>query len=214
MTLLAGNPSAQKLLSDNDAQMLLRPSWPSALQNVGKQQLGQPEIQRSPRREGVTSKQGIGTSLGGNLMAVKLAEGSQRIFQPRIEPSTHALLGHLTSEPGSAFELMYVKHLLGQGRVARAREILQRILLQYPTDEKLLNLYRAISPGKVVRSNVRYSNRTLEMDWIKANQSFYRGKWVALLGGKVISIGDDLKTVLRMVEEKQLRETPLIYRLD
>jgi len=109
---------------------------------------------------------------------------------------------------------MYVKHLLGQGRVARAREILQRILLQYPTDEKLLNLYRAISPGKVVRSNVRYSNRTLEMDWIKANQSFYRGKWVALLGGKVISIGDDLKTVLRMVQEERLREAPLIHRLD
>jgi hypothetical protein len=214
MTLLAGNPSAQKLLSDNDAQTLLRPSWPSALQNVGKQQLGQPEIQRSPRREGVTSKQGIGTSLGGNLMAVKLAEGSQRIFQPRIEPSTHALLGHLTSEPGSAFELMYVKHLLGQGRVAIARAILQRILLQYPTDEKLLHLYRAISPGKVVRSNVRYNDRTLEMDWIKANRSSYRGKWVALLGGKVIGIEDDLKTVLRMVEEKQLRETPLIYRLD
>ncbi len=214
MTLLAGNPSAQKLLSDNDAQTLLRPSWPSALQNGGKQQLGQPEIQRSPRREGVTSKQGIGTSLGGNLMAVKLAEGSQRIFQPRIEPSTHALLGHLTSESGSAFELMYVKHLLGQGRVAIARAILQRILLQYPTDEKLLHLYRAISPGKVVRSNVRYNDRTLEIDWIKANRSSYRGKWVALLGGKVIGIEDDLKTVLRMVEEKQLRETPLIYRLD
>ena len=67
--------------------------------------------------------------------------------------------------------LMYVKHLLGQGRVAIAREILQRILLQYPADEKLLNLYRAISPGKVVRRNVRYSDRTLEMDWIKANRS-------------------------------------------
>jgi hypothetical protein len=52
------------------------------------------------------------------------------------------------------------------------------------------------------------------MDWIKANRSSYRGKWVALLGGKVIGIEDDLKTVLRMVEEKQLRETPLIYRLD
>ena len=214
MTLLAGNPNTQRLLSDAEAQTLRRPSWLSTFQNVGKQQLGQPEIQRSPRREGVTSKQGIGTSLGGNLMAVKLAEGSQRIFQPRIEPSTHALLGHLTSEPGSAFELMYVKHVLGQGRVAIARAILQRILLQYPTDEKLLHLYRAISPGKVVRSNVRYNDRTLEMDWIKANRSSYRGKWVALLGGKVIGIEDDLKTVLRMVQEKQLREIPLIHHLD
>jgi hypothetical protein len=147
-------------------------------------------------------------------MAVKLAESSQRIFQPRLEPSTHALLGHLPSEPGPAFELMYAKHLLGQGRVAMARALLQRLLLHYPTDDKLLNLYRAVSPGKVVRNDVRYSDRTLEMDWIQANRSFHRGKWVALLGGKVIGIGDDLKTVLRMVQEKQLRETPLIHRLD
>jgi len=214
MTLLAGNPNTQRLLSDAEAQTPLRPSWLSALQNVGKQQLGQPEIQHIPRREGVTSKQGIGTPLGGDPMAVKLAESSQRSFRPRLEPSTSAPLGHLTSELGPTFEFMYVKHLLGQGRVAIARAILQRILLQYPTDEKLLHLYRAISPGKVVRSNVRYNDRTLEMDWIKANRSSYRGKWVALLGGKVIGIEDDLKTVLRMVEEKQLRETPLIYRLD
>jgi uncharacterized protein DUF5678 len=214
MTLLAGNPSTQRLLSDAEAQTLLRSSWLSAPQNVGKQQLGQPELQHILRREGVTSKQGIGTSLGGDPMVVKLAESSQRSFRPPLESSTPASLGHLTAELRPAFDLIYVKYLLGQGRVTRAREILQRILLQYPTDEKLSNLYRAISPGKVVRSNVRYSDRTLEMDWIKANQSFYRGKWVALQGGKVISIGDDLKTVLRIVQEKQLREPPLIHHLD
>src|SRR5262245_35502963 len=139
MPLLTGDPNAQRLLSDADAQTFLRPSWLSTLQNIGKQQLGQPEIQRIPRREGVTSKQGIGTPFGGNIMAVQLAESSQQSFRPRVEPATPALLGRLTSEPGPAFELMYVKHLLGQGRVAIAREILQRILLQYPTDEKLSN---------------------------------------------------------------------------
>src|SRR5215510_16036320 len=144
MTLLAGTPNTQRLLSDAEGQTLLRPSWLSALQNVGKQQLGHPEIQHIPRREGMTSKQGIGTPLGGDPIAVKLAESSQQSFRPCVEQSTPASLGHLTSELGPALELMYVKHLLGQGRVTRAREILQRILLQYPADEKLLNLYRAI----------------------------------------------------------------------
>ena len=214
MTLLAGNPSAQKLLSDADAQTLLQPSRLFTFPNIGAQQLGQPEIQRILRREDVPNSHDMGTPLRDGLMGVQLTESSQRIFQPRIVPSTHALLCHLTSEPGPVFDLMYVKHLLGQGRTAKAREILQRILLQHPADEKLLSLYRAISPGKVVRRNARYSDRTLEMDWMKVNQSSYRGKWVALLGRKVIAIGDDLKTVLRMVQEKQLRETPLIHRLD
>src|SRR5438477_5227943 len=113
MTLLLGDPNAQRLLSDAEAQTLPRPSWLAALQNIGKQQLGQPEIQRIPRREGITRKPEIEPLLGGNIMAVKLAESSQQTFRPRVELATHALLGQFTSEPGPAFELMYIKHLLG-----------------------------------------------------------------------------------------------------
>jgi len=98
--------------------------------------------------------------------------------------------------------------------VVTAREILQRALRQYPTNERLLSLYQAVSPGKVVRRDVRYSDRTSEISWIKANRSHYRGKWVALLGEKVIAVGDSLKAVLRIVQERQLEETPLLHHLD
>ena len=47
MTLLTGDPNAQRLWSDAEAQTFPRPSWLSALQNIGKQQLGQPEIQQT-----------------------------------------------------------------------------------------------------------------------------------------------------------------------
>ena len=182
MTLLTGDPNAQRLLSDAEAQTLPRPSRLSALQNVGKQQLGQPEIQRIPQREGVTSKQGIGTPLGGNLMAVKLAESSQQSLRPRVEPSTHALLGHLTSEPGPAFELMYVKHLLGQGRVAIAREILQRILLHYPMDEKLLNLKddleALLAPAGAPAPSYPPTSRQAAVETILALQRRFAGRGI------------------------------------
>jgi hypothetical protein len=51
------------------------------------------------------------------------------------------------------------------------------------------------------------------MEWIRFYGSIYRGKWVALLGADVIGIGDDLKSVLRMVQEKQPLATPLIHHL-
>ena len=51
-----------------------------------------------------------------------------------------------------------VKDLPGYGRLKAARELLERALQQYPTNERLLKLHWAVSPGKVERVDVRYSN--------------------------------------------------------
>ena len=206
MALLAEPPYAQRVLNRPEVQEVLQSLGHRRHQYVG-QQLLHPEAQHIPLREDPTNKHGTGASFGGTRIIVNPVESPQ-------EPSKPTLLGHLTAEPGSAFELMYVKYLLGEGRVTMAREMLQRILQQYPADEKLLHLYNAIAPGKVVRTNMHYSDRTLEMDWIRVNSSVYRGKWIALLGANVIGIGDDLKSVLRMVQEQQPHATPLIHHLD
>ena len=71
-----------------------------------------------------------------------------------------------------------------------------------------------MTPGEVVRRDVRYSDRTAEMAWIKANRANYRGKWVALLGEKVLGVGDSLTAVLRLMQEQRLEETPLIHHVD
>jgi hypothetical protein len=83
--------------------------------------------------------------------------------------------------------------------------------LRYPKDTKLQDLYHTVSPGRAVPREVTYRDRKLEMAWIKANRSQYRGKWVALLGEQVIGMGDDLKSVLRVVQKQQLAEPPLIH---
>jgi hypothetical protein len=158
MALLAEPPYAQRLLDRSEVQETLRPFWPPSRQSVG-QQLIQPQRHHIALREDVTINHGRGVSFGGNPSTINPVESTR-------EPTKHALLGHLIAEPGLAFELVYVKYLLGEGRVTMAREILQRLLLHYPADEILLNLYNAISPGKVVRTNMHYSDRTPEMEWI------------------------------------------------
>jgi hypothetical protein len=86
--------------------------------------------------------------------------------------------------------------------------------LRYPKDTKLQDLYRTVSPGRAVPREVTYRDRKSEMAWIKVNRSQYRGKWVALLGEQVISIEDDLKSVLRVVRTQRLAEPPLIHHFD
>jgi len=107
-----------------------------------------------------------------------------------------------------------VKDLLGYGRLKAARELLERALQQYPTNERLLKLHWAVSPGKVERVDVRYSDRGEEVAWIKENQKKYKGKWVVLLGNRVLGMGDDLKTAMRMAKEQQYEGLPLIHLLE
>lgn len=213
MALLAERYEAQESLLRSERQRLFQvPRFP-VHQIVDKQQLAPPEKRWVVPRVGAPTKQGVETPLGSDPIATRLPIRSQ-VLQPGVGLSTRVTLGHLTTEPGPALVLVCVKHLLGQGHVVTAREMLQHALRQYPTDERLLNLYQAVSPGNVVRRDMRYSNRTSEMAWIQANCSHYHGKWIALLGEEVIAVGDNLKAVLRIMQEQQLKDTPLIHHLD
>jgi hypothetical protein len=107
-----------------------------------------------------------------------------------------------------------VKDLRWYGRLKIARELLESALQQYPTNERLWKLHWAVSPGKVERVAVRYSDRGEEVAWIKADQATYKGQWVVLLGDRVLGMGDDLKTAMRMAQEQQYEGTPLIHHLE
>jgi hypothetical protein len=214
MALLAERSGLQEELTRLERQRWVQEGLFPAFPSLGKQQIVPLEIRRIPTRAEVHLEQGIRTYLGGDLIGVQLSENSPKVPQPDRRPGTRITLGHLTSESGPAFELASVKQLLGQGRVVDALELLQRALSRYPTDARLLNLSRAVTPGAVVRRDVRYSDRTAEMAWIKANRANYRGKWVALLGEKVLGVGDSLTAVLCLMQEQRLEETPLIHHVD
>ena len=107
-----------------------------------------------------------------------------------------------------------VKDLLGYGRLKAALQLLEQALQKYPTNERLLTLHWAVSPGKVERVDVRGSNREEEVAWIKANQAKYKGKWVVLLENRVLGMADDLKTAMRMAEEQEYEGTPLMHHLE
>src|SRR5262245_31336418 len=152
-----------------------------------------------------------------------LQEAQQQEGKPRVRRSwCISLCGeHVMTEPVIEQQetelnqvIEQVKDLLGYGRLKAARELLERALRQYPTNERLLKLHWAVSPGKVERVDVRYSDRGEEVAWIKANQAKYKGKWVVLLGNRVLGMGNDLKTAMRMAKEQQYKGLPLIHLLE
>ncbi len=185
-----------------------------AFSSSEKQQLAPSEFGSRPTRGEIFRQQKTETWRGGDLGIAGRAQDYYQEPQRRPEQFQQGHLGDFAREPGPVFALASVKHLLGQGRMGAARELLQQALSRYPADERLRNLERAVAPGAVIRRDVRYSDRTAELAWIKANRAHYRGKWVALLGAKALAIGDSLKAVLHVLQEQQYEETPLLHHID
>ena len=225
MALLAESVREQQLLQQVERPRPISTSRLLAPQSTKKREFGEPlaaELQ-SVQSEPVSVvlpetarllRQTTDTALGSGLMTARPSVSDQPAPQLRMPPIPCRPLDHFSLGPRPTLELEYAKHLLGQGRVAMAREILLRALFRYPKDSRLGDLYRTVSPSRIVPREVTYRDRRLEIAWIKANRSHYRGKWVALLGEQVIGIGDDLKSVLRVVREQQLAEPPLIHHFD
>jgi hypothetical protein len=151
------------------------------------------------------------TTLGSGQRAVRTIDQARGVPQAGGFLRLYSPPRQLLSEPGPAFELAYAKHLLAHERVAKARTVLERAIGKYPQDERLTALYRAIAPGRVERRDIQYRDRKAEAVWIQSHRSEYHGKWVALFGGEVLGIGDDLQTVLRLVRQFQLEEPPLLH---
>ena len=57
-------------------------------------------------------------------------------------------------------------------------------------------------------------DRSTEFGWLARNAESYRGKWVALLGDRLVSCADSLKELLASLDALLLEDKPLIHHID
>jgi hypothetical protein len=128
--------------------------------------------------------------------------------------SSDISLGSPNRKIGPAIPLRQAKMLLGQGRIDAAREMLRRALERHPRNDALADLYKAITPGRVIRKHVQYKHRKAEFAWIRANRQKYKGKWVALVDDELIASSDNLQEILQVIQEKNIEKTSLVHRVE
>ena len=106
------------------------------------------------------------------------------------------------------------RDMLGRQRVRDARELLQLGAANYPEDKQIVGLLRAISPGRVSRTEGSVSDRSKEMAWIRENGNKYRNQWVAIVGSELVacanSLRDLLETLKRLEREK---DSPVLQKI-
>ena len=106
------------------------------------------------------------------------------------------------------------RHMLGRLRVRDARELLQLGAANYPEDEQIVRLLRAISPGRVSRVGGSVPDRTKEMAWIRENGHKYRNQWVAIGGSELLACASSLRELVETVKRlERENESPLLQKI-
>ena len=57
-----------------------------------------------------------------------------------------------------------------------------------------------------------FNTRHAEQDWLRVNRAQYAGKWVALEGDRLISLGDEARAVLEQARENGVLH-PLLVQI-
>ena len=98
--------------------------------------------------------------------------------------------------------------LLSHQRIAEARLVLQAGVASYPNDREMVNLLRAVSPGRAQRKPGTSTDWEQEKSWIRKHGRDHRGQWVAVSGDRLVAVANTLKALLADTEATDSSEEP------
>lgn len=107
--------------------------------------------------------------------------------------------------------LSVLHSLIEQGRIWEARNLFGVAEHFVPAESKIRE---ALAPPQVKRSTRNAPKRSAEFQWLDSNSSQFRGKWVALMGDRLIASAATLQDLLAHIRELQLLRKPLVHHID
>lgn len=111
--------------------------------------------------------------------------------------------------------LARVRHLVETERVGEARELVSEALRTTPGDQELLRWQCLLAAPKVTLRPRTGIDRTREFEWLRTHSDAYRGKWVAVVGDRLLASASNLRTLLDRLSAGRPRPTvePLIHQV-
>lgn len=104
-----------------------------------------------------------------------------------------------------------IESLVREGRIAEAQDLLELSGDLVPAESQIRKL---LGPPRVKRSTVLDVDRSPEYQWLRAHGDLNRGKWVALVGSRLVACSDTFKELLAQLAPLQFERKPLIHHLD
>ena len=114
-----------------------------------------------------------------------------------------------------ADEILYrIRTLLTDQSIA-ARRLAIEGAARFPEHEGLQNARRILVDGKAkVGSGDPEPSTKEEFDWLRSPPQSVRGKWVALVGDKLVASAETLAKLTDALRSKKLPKPALVHRID
>ena len=108
--------------------------------------------------------------------------------------------------------LTEIREELGAGQIAAARRVAEEAARQHPQNAEICNARAALHPS--ISSTKPASGRDTreEYAWLRDVPEEYRGKWVALIGRKVVGSAATLRALLSALPP-DLEQIPLTVQV-
>lgn len=106
-----------------------------------------------------------------------------------------------------------IRSLIADERISSARHLADVAVQQHPDSAELEALLAALYPGDVTRAHLRDSSHRANMEWLTQHQEEHRGKWVALLQGKLVADEADLGELMAILSSLGSDPRPLIHHI-
>ena len=107
-----------------------------------------------------------------------------------------------------------IRVLLESDRLPAARRLLAVALSQAKNKADLGALEVVLAPAQVTRlPGVRDADRTPEFRAIATHAAEFRGRWVAVLDGGVVTSAPELKDLLAILKTLRLARAPLVHKV-
>jgi hypothetical protein len=104
-----------------------------------------------------------------------------------------------------------IRSLIEGERLDEARALLGQALEANPHDGELLGLEEVLRPPRARPCQVADDDRSREFEWIRANAHFYRGRWVAIQGDRLLADAGSFAELQSRI--KDLEKAPLVHRI-
>lgn len=107
-----------------------------------------------------------------------------------------------------------LQRLLDVEAIPSARHTLEALPLRLLETPPLARIRRALPPPAVRKVPRRGGDRDAEFRWLRQNAAAYKGRWVAILQGRLLASAASLKDLRRQLEALRPEVQPLIHKVE
>ncbi len=140
-------------------------------------------------------------------MTAKPPESSVRSSASRPSSRQDSLLAS-DPQPEEIFERLH--QLIERGQIGDARRLTAEAARRFPEHPRIQLARRTLEAGKATANPWSQETASAEIAWLDDPPEETRGKWVALIGGELVGIGDSAAELVETVTSKKLDQLPVV----